>query len=138
MPRTMALCRLTLTNRATGASTGTSTAPYKLIMIAGGDKQAPLPGTHLDYCWLGVSTEAVKTRSRELVLGRYLLKFMRRTLGINSTSGGVRGEQTWLRNQMRRLFNAHLQLVYGDNHGEARVSGGAPGAGSSRSRIGKR
>ena len=65
-----------------------------------------------------VSTEAVQTQSRELVLGRSLSEFMR-SLDVYTTSGGT---HTRLRNQMRRLFNAHVQLVYADEQGEARVS----------------
>ena len=45
-----------------------------------------------------------------------------RSLGINSDSGGTRGEQTRLRNQMNRLFNAHVRLIYKDEYGEASVS----------------
>ena len=33
-------------------------------------------------------------------------------LGVYSSSGGRGGVQTRLRNQMKRLFNAHVQLVY--------------------------
>ena len=70
--------------------------------------------------WL--STEAVRTQSRELVLGRSLAEFMR-TLGVlSSDSGGASGVRTRLRNQMRRLFNAHVRLVYEDEHGEQFVS----------------
>ena len=39
-------------------------------------------------------------------------------LGMDS----IGGARTRLRNQMRRLFNAHVQLVYKDQHGEANVS----------------
>ena len=42
-----------------------------------------------------------------------------RTLGIYNSGGKP---QTRLRNQMKRLFNAHVQLVYEDEHGEARIS----------------
>ena len=69
--------------------------------------------------WL--STEAVRTQSRELVLGRSLSEFMR-SLGINSDSGGVRGEQTRLRNQMNRLFGCTVSLIYEDDSGFARVT----------------
>ena len=55
-----------------------------------------------------ISTEAVRTGSREIVLGRSLSEFMRR-LGISSTDG--RG-QARLRNQMKRLFNCSVQLNY--------------------------
>ncbi len=46
-----------------------------------------------------ICTEAVQTQSRELVLGRSLSEFMRK-LGINSDSGGNRGELTRLRNHI--------------------------------------
>ena len=55
-----------------------------------------------------ISTEAVRTGSREIVLGRSLSEFMRK-LGIASTDG--RG-QARLRNQMKRLFNCSVQLNY--------------------------
>ena len=63
-------------------------------------------------------TEAVRTQNRELVLGRSLSEFMR-TLGVYSSAGGVAKR---LRNQMRRLFNAHVQLVYEDECSEATVN----------------
>ena len=68
-----------------------------------------------------VSTEAVRTQSRDLVLGRSLSKFMR-SLGINSDSGGARGEQTRLRNQMKRLFGCTVSLIYQDECGETAVN----------------
>ena len=55
-----------------------------------------------------ICTEAVRTGSREIVLGRSLSEFMRK-LGISSTGG--RG-QARLRNQMKRLFNCSVQLNY--------------------------
>ena len=85
-------------------------------MIAGADNKLPygsLP--RLLLAW--VSTEAVRTQSRVLVLGKSLSAFMR-VLGINTASGGPRGEQTRLRNQMDRLFHASVQLIYQDEHGE--------------------
>ena len=39
-----------------------------------------------------VCTEAVRTQSRELVLGKFSLSKFMRTLGINSDSGGSRGD----------------------------------------------
>ena len=53
-----------------------------------------------------------------IVLGRSLAEFMR-SLGVfNSDSGGTRGEQTRLRNQMNRLFQRTISLIYEDEHGE--------------------
>ena len=42
-----------------------------------------------------------------------------RTLGVYSSDGKA---YTRLRNQMRRLFNAHVRLIYKDEHGEQFVS----------------
>ena len=65
-----------------------------------------------------VCTEAVRTQSRELVLGKSLSEFMR-TLGVYNSSGRT---QTRLRNQMKRLFTSHVQFIYEDQHGEAIVN----------------
>ena len=120
MARLLALCALPRTNPGNRLQYVRRNGPYQLYMIAGGGNKLPygsLP--RLLLAW--VCTEAVRTQSRELVLGRSLSEFMR-TLDIYSTSGGSRGDRTRLRNQMRRLFNAHVQLVYKDKHGEANVS----------------
>ena len=45
-----------------------------------------------------------------------------RSLGINSDSGGARGEQTRLRNQMNRLFSCTFSLIYEDDSGFTRVT----------------
>ena len=45
-----------------------------------------------------------------------------RALGINSDSGGSRGELTRLRNQMKRLFGCAVSLTYKDEQGEAAVN----------------
>ena len=117
MARLMALCSLPRTNPGDRIRYKRVNGPYTLYMTAGGGCKLPygnLP--RLLLAWL--STEAVRTQNRELVLGKSLSDFMR-TLGIYNSGGKP---QTRLRNQMRRLFNAHVQLVYEDEHGEARVS----------------
>ena len=120
MARLMALCSLPRTNPGDRLQYKRVNGPYTLIMSATGDHKLPFGNLpRLLLAW--VSTEAVRTQSRELVLGKSLSEFMR-TLGINSTSGGKRGEQTRLRNQMRRLFSAHVRLVYEHEHGEASVN----------------
>ena len=120
MARLMAPCSLPRTNPGNQLQYRRVNGPYKLVMIAGADNKLPygnLP--RLLVAW--VCVEAVRTQSRELVLGKSLSKFMR-TLGITSTSGGARGEQTRLRNQMRRLFGCTVQLTYKDEQGEAAVN----------------
>ena len=118
--RMMALCSLPRTNPGNQHQYKRQNGPYKLIMVAGGDNKLPFGNLpRLLLAW--VSTEAVRTQSRELVLGRSLSEFMR-SLGINSDSGGARGEQTRLRNQMNRLFSATVSLIYEDKSGFKRVS----------------
>ena len=120
MARTLALCSMPRTNPGNQHQYKRVNGPFKLIMIAGGDNKLPFGNIpRLLMAW--VSTEAVRTQSRELVLGRSLSKFMR-TLGINSTSGGARGEQTRLRNQMNRLFGCTVQLIYEDANSKRFIS----------------
>ena len=116
MARTLALCSLPRTNPGNQLQYKRVNGPYTLYMTAGGGCKLPygsLP--RLLLAW--VSTEAVRTQSRELVLGRSLSDFMR-SLGLEPV-GGVR---TRLRNQMKRLFNAHVRLVYEDKYGEQFVN----------------
>ena len=91
--------------------------PFTLGMIAGLNNKLPF-GTNprLILSWL--CTEVVRTGSREIVLGRSLSTFMRK-LGIASTDG--RG-QARLRNQMERLFNCSVSMIYKDEHGKATVN----------------
>ena len=69
--------------------------------------------------WL--STEAVRTQRRELVLGKSLSEFMRK-LDLHTSGGSSRGDRTRLRNQMRRLFRCTVSLIYEDERGDASVS----------------
>ena len=117
MARTMALCSLPRTNPGNRHQYKRVNGPYKLVMIAGADNRLPFGNLpRLLLAW--ISTEAVKTQSRELVLGKSLAEFMR-TLGVYNSSGRT---QTRLRNQMKRLFTSHVQFIYEDQHGEAIVN----------------
>lgn len=64
----------------------------------------------LILAWL--TTEAVKTKSRELELGDSLSSFMKE-LGLNRT-GGERGDITRLKEQARRLFSCSISAIYED------------------------
>ena len=86
-------------------------------MLADADNKLPsgnLP--RLILAW--VCTEAVRTGSRELVLGKSLSGFMR-SLGVYSSDGKA---YIRLRNQMDRLFSATVQLIYEDERGKATVN----------------
>ena len=108
MARMMALCSLPRSNPGTRYRYVRRNGPYTLAMTAGVNNNLPFGNLpRLLLAW--VCTEAVRTQSRVLVLGDSLSGFMR-ALGVYSSSGGRGGVQTRLRNQMRHLFNAHVQL----------------------------
>lgn len=67
-----------------------------------------------------IASEAVKTRSKEIVLGRSLSEFMRQ-LDLTPT-GGRWGTIPALREQMKRLFSSTISFHYDD--GNAKISGG--------------
>ena len=115
--RTMALCSLPRSNPGNRTQYKRVNGPYTLIMSATGVHKLPygnLP--RLILAWL--CTEAVRTQSRELVLGRSLSDFMRE-LDIYAGGGNA---HTKLRNQMKRLFGCTVSLTYEDEHGEVAVN----------------
>ena len=117
MARMMALCSLPRTNPGNRIQYKRVNGPYTLYMTAGGGCKLPFGNLpRLILAWL--STEAVRTQSRELVLGRSLAEFMR-ALGIYNSGGQP---QTRLRNQMDRLFHASVQLIYEDEGNKAGIS----------------
>ena len=116
MARMLALCSLPRTNPGRRKEYIRRNGPYTLGMTAGINNKLPygnLP--RLLLAW--VTTEAVRTQSRELVLGRSLSEFMRK-LDIHSTSGGTWGIRTRIRNQMDRLFSARVQLIHEHEQGK--------------------
>ena len=117
MARTMALCSLPRSNPGNRKEYKRVNGPYTLYMVAGGGNKLPFGNLpRLILAW--VSTEAVRTQSRELVLGKSLSEFMR-TLGIYNSGGNP---QTRLRNQMKRLFGCTVSMIYEDKLGFTRVS----------------
>ena len=120
MARLMTLCSLPRTNPGNRLQYVRQNGPYTLGMTAGINNKLPYGNIpRLLLAW--VCTEAVKTQSRELVLGRSLSEFMR-GLGMQTSGGSTRGDRARLRNQMRRLFRCQVELVYADKHGERSVA----------------
>ena len=112
MARLLALCSLPRTNQGDQLQYKRVNGPYTLVMFSSGETKLPygnLP--RLLLAW--VCTEAVRTQSRELILGRSLADFMR-SVGVYDDGGAVRRR---LRDQMQRLFRSHVELVYEDAHG---------------------
>ena len=120
MARLMTLCTLPRTNPGNRLQYIRRNGPYTLGMAAGIRNKLPYGNIpRLLLAW--VCTEAVKTQSRELVLGRSLSEFMRE-LGMQTSGGSTRGDRARLRNQMSRLFRCQVELVYEDKHGERSVA----------------
>ena len=92
MARLMALCSLPRSNPGNRKEYVRRNGPYTLVMTSGFNNKLPFGNLpRLLLAW--VTTEAVRTQSRDLVLGRSLAEFMR-TLGIYHNSGGRGGVQT--------------------------------------------
>lgn len=105
-----ALVQATLPHkRAPGNEFTRRNGAFTLNMIAPSSVGLPY-GTvpRLLLAWL--TTEAVRTKNRELVLGDSLSAFMR-TLGLLPT-GGRWGSITRLKNQTQRLFSATVNCIY--------------------------
>ena len=118
MARTMALCSLPRSNTGNRLQYKRVNGPFTLIMYSSGETKLPFGNfPRLILAW--VSTEAVRTQNRVLILGSSLAKFMRE-LGVYSSGGG--NVHTKLRNQMKRLFGCTVQLTYKEENGEATVN----------------
>jgi hypothetical protein len=89
------------------------TGPFTLTMTghreAGGVPYGVYP--RLILCWL--CSEIVKTRSRDIYLGDSLSDFMKK-MNLHVT-GGRWGTLTRFKEQLRRLFSAHISLTYKEN-----------------------
>ena len=117
MARLLALCSLPRTNPGNRKEYVRRNGPYTLVMSAGGLNKLPFGNLpRLILAW--VCTEAVRTQSRVLVLGKSLSDFMR-TLDIYSSSGR---KHTRLRNQMKRLFGCTVTMIYEDENVDATVN----------------
>lgn len=89
---------------------------YSLTMLAPSEVGLPYGSIpRLLLAW--VTTEAVQTRSKELVLGETLSDFMRQ-LDLVPT-GGRWGTITRLRSQMERLFSCMVTCSYTDGKGKS-------------------
>jgi hypothetical protein len=97
--------------RTNGAFTLSLLAPSKVGLPYGS-----LP--RLLMAWL--TTEAVKTKQRDLVLGDSMTAFMAE-LGLVPT-GGRWGSITRLKEQTRRLFASSVTCIYGDDQQDALVN----------------
>ena len=117
MARLMALCSLPRSNPGDQHQYQRVNGPYRLILSRTGAYKLPFGNLpRLLLAW--ISTEAVRTQSRELILGDSLSEFMR-ALGVYSNSGRV---HTRLRNQMNRLFHSSVEFTQEHEQGNRFVA----------------
>ena len=120
MARLMTLCSLPRTNPGNRKEYVRHNGPYTLGISAGINNKLPFGNIpRLLLAW--ICTEAVRTQDRELVLGSSLSEFMRE-LGMQTSGGSARGDRVRLRNQMDRLFHAHISLIYEDERSKESVN----------------
>ena len=120
MTRLLALCSLPRIHPSNQTYYKRVNGPYRLYIQAGPETKLPFGNIpRLLLAW--VCTEAVRTQSRVLILGSSLSEFMRK-MGMAPVGGGPTGARTRIRNQMDRLFNSHIALIYEDEHGKATVN----------------
>ena len=111
--RLMALCSLPRTDPGDVKEFSRVNGPYTLGMVAGLHNNLPYGNIpRLLLVW--ICTEATQTQSPELFLGNSLSDFLEK---VGIPKGG--GPRTRLREQMNRLFNAHVALIYRDKHDKA-------------------
>lgn len=82
---------------------------YSLTILAPSSTGLPY-GSYPRLLLSWITTEAVRTKERELVLGESLSSFMAE-LGLAPT-GGKWGSITQLKNQMKRLFSSHISCTF--------------------------
>ena len=86
MARLLALCSLPRTNPGNRLQYKRVNGPFKLIMSVTGDHKLP-HGSNPRLILAWVCTEAVRTGSREIMLGRSLSDFMRRSFSNPHEAG---------------------------------------------------
>ncbi len=85
---------------------------FTLIIVANSDVGLPFGSVpRLELAW--ITTEAVRTKTREINLGNSMSAFMRQ-LGLNTT-GGKRGDIRRLKKQTESLFASHISCTYNNN-----------------------
>ena len=120
MARLLTLCSLPRTNPGNRKEYVRHNGPYTLGISTGINNKLPFGNIpRLLLAW--ICTEAVRTQDRELVLGSSLSEFMRE-LGMQTSGGSARGDRVRLRNQMDRLFHAHISLIYEDERSKESVN----------------
>lgn len=85
---------------------------FKLTILA--DSEVGLPYGSIPRLLMSwITTEAVRTKQREIILGKTLSEFMAELEMI--PSGGRWGSITRLKDQMKRLFSASISCTYDDS-----------------------
>ena len=122
MARMMTLCSLPRTDPGNRIQYRRVNGPYKLVMIAGAGPENKLPYGNLPRLLLAwISTEAVRTQSRVLVLGDSLSEFMRELGDLQHQRQVAYTGIKLAEPDAAVVSNVTVQLVYEHEYGEASV-----------------
>ena len=119
--RLLALCTLPRTDPGECDRYVKTNGPWTLVMVASGTEPHLPYGTlpRLILAW--ICSEAVRTKSQTLTLGRSFSDFMR-SLDLQTGGGGPRSDRRRLEIQMERLFRASVELSHRKENGVYRVA----------------
>jgi hypothetical protein len=85
-----------------------------VLTITGNEEAGGIPyGSYPRLILSWITSEAIRTASREIILGQSLSNFMRR-LGLNVT-GGRWGTLTRFKEQLKMLFSSSITMSYQEN-----------------------
>ena len=119
--RLLALCTLPRTDPGDCDRYVKTNGPWTLVMVASGTEPHLPYGTlpRLILAW--ICSEAVRTKSQTLTLGRSFSDFMR-SLDLQAGGGGPRSDRRRLEIQMERLLRASVELSQCKENGVYRVA----------------
>ncbi len=109
MTRALVLATMPYKDPKADAFTRTN-GDFRLRIVAGYEGGIPY-GIYPRLLMSWVTTEAARTKSREIELGDSLARFLRNVLNIQR-GGGLRGSSTRVAEQMRRLFGSMITAHY--------------------------
>lgn len=89
------------------------------LRIVGGEEGIPF-GVYPRLLMLWLTTEVVRTKTRDVLLGESLSEFLRNALGVDRITGGTRGTGTLVADQMKRLFGSMVSMKYAPKTGGSR------------------
>ena len=123
MARELVQCTLPLRNPGKATVWARKNGHYTLIIQSGIDEETLEPrglpyGEWARLLLLWITTEAKRTGSPHIKLGRSFTNFVRLVGGDPDKGGGKRGDAKRLKDQMLRLLDCHIDFRYNTTNGD--------------------